>query len=67
MTGEKEVGGERNEELEHLTNREQNHTTLEPWIPRHSNMTDGHRQDRRSLPKETGEGMREAKRLNKST
>lgn len=33
-----------------LTNREQNHiTTLNQWTPRHSDKTDGHRQDVRSL------------------
>jgi len=33
-----------------LTNREQNHiTTLDQWTPRHTDTTDGHRQDVNSL------------------
>lgn len=33
-----------------LTNREQNHiTTLDQWTPRHTDKTDGHRRDIRSL------------------
>lgn len=33
-----------------LTNREQNHiTTLDQWTPRHSDKTDGHKQDTKSL------------------
>lgn len=33
-----------------LTNREQNHiTTLDQWTPRHSDKTDGHKQDAKSL------------------
>lgn len=47
--GEREAG-EGWQSSGELTNREQNHiTTLDQWTPRHTDKTDGHRQDIRLL------------------
>lgn len=53
----REIGTTEQLGAEHqLTNREQNHiTTLDQWTPRHSDKTDGHRQDIRQLLRKTRE------------
>lgn len=66
MKGKEEVGrkGSECEELEHRTNREQNRTTQERWVPRHKNMTDEHKEDIGLL---LGRGKLEGKEKSKIT